>query len=170
MMEHVSDKGEALQRAHDGWAALWDLIDSMPPGQIDEPLGDGWSVKVHIAHVAAWERSTAALLRKQHRGDALGISRDLWATHDVERINAAIADRSAAFDWATTEAQSRAVHDDLVSLVESMTQEDLERPYSDYVPDDPPYNATPVIAWVNGNTCDHYDEHISWIRAGLGDR
>ncbi len=62
-MEHVSDKGEALQRAHDGWAALWGLIDSMPPGQIDEPLGDGWSVKVHIAQecgVGAVHRRTPA--------------------------------------------------------------------------------------------------------------
>lgn len=166
-MEHVSNKDEVLQRARERWTVLWDLVNDLPVGRRDEPLGDGWSVRVHLAHIAAWEASTAALLRKQHRGDALGVSRELWETHDVDIINAAIAERSQTLDWAATEAHSRAIHNDLLALVESMMQEDLERPYSEYAPDDPPYNPTPVVAWVNSNTWDHYDEHVGWITAGL---
>ncbi|HKS90833.1 MAG TPA: ClbS/DfsB family four-helix bundle protein [Tepidiformaceae bacterium] len=167
-MEQSANKNEVLQRAGEQWASLWDLIRSLPPGRLERPLGNGWSVKEHIAHVAAWEASTAALLRGQHRGDALGVSRDMWAGHDVDAINRDIVTRAAALDWTTIQRNALATHADLVELVQSMTQDELDRPYSDYAPYDPPYNETPVIAWVSGNTWDHYDEHIGWITNGLG--
>jgi len=169
-MEHVSNRDEVLERAHEQWAALWDLVLSLPPAQLGEPLGDGWSVKVHIAHIAAWEASTVALLRGQHRGDPMGVARDLWAGHELEAINGDIARRAASRDWTAVERDAVAAHTELIDLVASMTQEELDRPYSDYAPDDPPYNATPVIAWVNGNTWDHYAEHVGWITAGLARR
>ena len=56
---------------------------------------------------------------------------------------------------------------ELVMLLNSMTQADLEMPYSHYQPDDLPYNGNPVGGWVHGNTWDHYNEHIGWLEAGL---
>lgn len=163
----ITEQHEVLARAHAGWAELQSLVDDLDDEQAAEPLGDGWSAKAHIAHIAAWEASTAALLRKQHRWAPLGISRELWESEDVDAINAAIANGADEHAWTEVRRAAVAAHDDLIGLVESMTQEQLDQPYSDYAPDDPPYSATPVVAWVNGNTWDHYNEHIEWISAGL---
>lgn len=166
-MQPPTEKRAVLRQARQRWDALHALIEGLPVHEIEQPLGDGWSVKVHIAHIAAWEASTAALLQREHRGDALGVPRELWESEDTDAVNDVIAKRAAARDWVDIERESLATHNQLLTLVESMTQEELDLPYSDYAPYDPPYNATPVIAWVNGNTWDHYNEHIAWITAGL---
>jgi hypothetical protein len=44
-----------------------------------------------------------------------------------------------------------------------MTDEDLQRPYSHYQPNDPPHNPAPVLGWITGNTNEHYEEHSSWL-------
>ena len=46
-----------LRKAEDqGWHELHALIDSLPPGCVDEPgyFEEGWSAKDMLAHVGAW--------------------------------------------------------------------------------------------------------------------
>ena len=78
-----------------------------------------------------------------------------------------MAERSVTRPLPEVVAESQATHGELMALLNSMSQEDLEKPYSHYQPDVPPPNAAPVGGWVHGNTWDHYNEHIGWLEAGL---
>lgn len=156
-----------LARIDERWDALQSLLGRLTPAQLEQPLGDGWSAKVHAGHVTAWERSLLALLRSGSRPAAMGLSEDDWASHDTDALNRTLAERTAPRPLEEVLAEHRATHAELMAQLRSMSQEDLERPYSDYQPDDLPHNGNPVAGWVHGNTWDHYDEHIGWLEAGL---
>lgn len=176
--EEPRNKAELLRLIDERWAELQALVGGMSVDQMELPLGDGWSAKVHVAHLAAWERSAIGLLLKQHRGDAMGLPRSLWDAHDRgdeaswpatgEAINTALAARAGAETLDQVLAQSTSTHAEVVGLLENMTEAELTMPYSHYQPDDLPFNGRPVFAWVNGNTWGHYEEHSEWLKAGLG--
>ena len=92
------DHAELLERIAAIRAELERLIAAVPSGEVDAALGDGWSVKQHVAHLAAWEDSLTALLERRSRPAAMGVPDDVWATHEAEdssAINAVIAMRAA---------------------------------------------------------------------------
>jgi hypothetical protein len=97
----------------------------------------------------------------------MGLPAVLWDGHDTDAINEHIATAASTMDLAEVRKQALATHVELVEQLESMTQEDLGRPYSDFQPGSAPYEANPVAGWVHGNTWDHYDEHIGWLTEGL---
>ena len=158
----------ALIRAR--WEVLQTLVRSLSPADLEQPLGDGWSAKVHLAHIAAWEVSLAALLQKQDRAAAMGVAAAVWATDDVDAINQAIAERAAAQPVDSVLAAANQSHTDVVALLAAMSQEDFERPYAHYQPADSEVNPAPVVGWVHGDTWEHYDEHIGWLEGGLSAR
>lgn len=177
MSDTPTGKTGLLARIDERWAVLQSLLGRLSPAQMEQALGDGWSAKVHVAHLAAWERSAIALLRKQHRGEAMGLPRETWDAHDRgdesnwpttgERVNAALAAAAETQPLEQVLAESASTHAELLATLASMSQEDLVRPYSHYQPDDPPFNPAPVVGWVHGNTWEHYNEHIEWLESGL---
>ena len=54
----------------------------------------------------------------------------------------------------------------LVDALSHLTEADLLETYSRYQPDEPGEDTgAPIVGWITGNTCDHYDEHRAWIEA-----
>ena len=49
------DHAELLERVASSRAELERLVEAVPATDLDRPFGDGWSVKQHVAHIAAWE-------------------------------------------------------------------------------------------------------------------
>lgn len=168
-MTEPATKPEIMAKIADRWDSLQALVAPLTDDDFERPLGDGWSAKVHMAHIAAWERSLLGLLRKQDRGEVAGLPHDLWAGHDTDQMNAFIAERAGPRPLKDVLRESREVHDEVIGLLESLSLANLEQPYSLYQPQDPRYNAEPVVGWVRGNTYHHYDEHIGWLEAGLRD-
>ena len=167
MTDAPATKQELLALVGERWNVLQSLVAALSQEQMEQPLGDGWSAKVHMDHIAAWERSLMGLLRKQDRGAAAGLPAEIWAGHDTDAMNAYFAERAKPQALADILAESNDVHAKLITLLESFSREDLQRPYSDYQPQDSRYNAHPIVGWVGGNTWEHYDEHIGWLEAGL---
>lgn len=167
MADVPTTKPELLALIRVRWDAFQELLGQLSEADMDRPLGDGWSAKQHAAHVTAWEKSLHGLLRKQDRGAAMGLPPELWAGHDLEAINGFLAVEAAPKTVHAVLREASETHDELMALLESMKQEQLEQPYSDYQPFDPKPNANPVGGWVHGNTWDHYNEHIGWLEQGL---
>lgn len=162
-----SSTGAVLDQIEGRWRELRSLLASLRPQDWERPLGDGWPVKVHVAHLAAWERSLLALLLGESRAAAMGIAPEVWQQHDTDAVNRYLGEcalRVAASDCGALLEQS---HSQVVAAIERMTDEQLSLPYSHYQPDDRPHNPRPVVDWVAGNTYEHYDEHIGWLKAGL---
>ncbi|MBJ7597511.1 MAG: hypothetical protein DLM67_02360 [Candidatus Nephthysia bennettiae] len=157
---------ETLDRIERSWQALDDLAGGLDSDRLQTPVSDGWTVKDHLIHLAAWEDSLLALLESRDRAAAMGAPGLEEAGTDA--INAAVHVQHR--DDAPEEAVSgfRESHRRLLDRLGQLSDEDLSRPYSYYQPDaDGPEEPSPVSGWIAGNTFEHYEEHLAYIRAAL---
>lgn len=146
------------------WRELNSLVESLGPHGLAIAGPDGWAVKDHLAHIAAWEHSLLALLEKGDRHEAMGVGPEL---SDTDAINAAVWSLHRAKTPEQSLAYFRATHDLLMKRLRAMSDEDLQLSYNHYQPNEPrdPADDRPVIDWVAGNTYEHYAEHLAWITA-----
>ena len=131
--------------------------------ELIEPRDDGWSIKDHLAHIAVWMNGLTAMFRREDRVAAMGVSRAAWEADDTDAINAEIygawADRSLN-DVREALAHARL---DLAEALDTLSDDDLYRPFSDFVPDAAEMQE-PIINWVAGNTFGHIEEHLEMLR------
>ncbi len=135
---------------------------SLGPSGLTITGTDGWAVKDHLIHIAAWEHSLIALLEGADRHQAMGVGREV---DETDAINAAV--------WAMhrTKTPEQALeyfhetHALVLKLLRTMTDDDLRLPYNHYQPNEPreANDNRPALDWVAGNTYGHYAEHIDWI-------
>ncbi|HMO97432.1 MAG TPA: ClbS/DfsB family four-helix bundle protein [Tepidiformaceae bacterium] len=157
---------ELLRRIDSRWQKLQELLGALTPADWERPLGDGWPVKVHVAHLAAWERSALAILDGGSRPEAMGVPLDTWDRHDTDEINEHLAPSAGERSAGQARRDLDDSHKAIVARLNGMTRDQLLLPYSHYQPG-PPENPRPVVGWVVGNTFGHYDEHIEWLEQGL---
>jgi hypothetical protein len=124
----------------------------------------GWAVKDHLVHMAAWERSVVVFLQGKPRYEGLGVDEQMYRAGDEDAINAAIQGRWKDVTPAEALAGFREVHGQLLSLLEPRSDDDLYRPNSDYQVEDPEQpDERPLIGMIYGNTAHHFREHQEWI-------
>ena len=61
------EKAELLQAIERSWASLDDLVAGLREPELTRHGPDGWSVKDHLAHLAAWNLALVALLEGRDR-------------------------------------------------------------------------------------------------------
>lgn len=160
-----------MERIEAAWAELdHALVDldahqltarpSAPGGE-----GEGWSIAEHLAHLAVWMRSAAAMLTGQSRPEAMGIDDAAWESGDEDEINAAIQRAWTDRPPADVLAVLRTAQAELRELIGAMEDEDLARPYGHFQPNTIPYRSEPVVGWLAGNTFEHVAGHLPAIRA-----
>jgi hypothetical protein len=158
----VTQPNSVVEPIERSWTELNLLVDSLGPTGLTMSGADGWEVKDHLIHIAAWEHSLLALLEGADRHQAMGVGRDV---DETDAINAAV--------WAMhrnkTPEQAldyfHQTHALLLKLLRTMSDDDLRLPYNHYQPNEPrdPGDNRPALDWVAGNTYEHYAEHIDWI-------
>lgn len=169
----VPTKDEVVERIDRAWHELQATIGAATEDELTRPgpgpgLSDGgWSVKDHLAHLAAWERSLLALLTGQDRAAAVGADAGSYRTAGVDSLNEGIYRRTTGLPLAAVLSDLRLGHERLLAALDPLSAAELERPATDFEPSDPDAPADPVVGWVAGNTYEHYDEHLAAIRALL---
>ena len=83
-----------------------------------------------------------------------------WAEGDA--INALLHQRHASLPASQARAMLRESEARLDSALAPLATADLLNSYASYQPDEPE-KTTFVAAYVLGNTCEHYEEHLPWI-------
>ena len=162
---HPRNKTELMDRIDRSWSVL-EQASRAGEAQLTTPGGpDGWSIKDHLAHVAAWEHSLLALLEGRDRAAAIGLDAATYAATDTDGRNALIHERHKDRPLPDVLDYFRQTHDQLLAALAPLTDDDLHKPYSHYQPDDPPHNPDPVVYWIAGNTYGHYEEHAAAVRA-----
>jgi uncharacterized damage-inducible protein DinB len=158
----VTGSNSLLPPVDKGWAELDALVDSLGPIGLTKVGSDGWAVKDHLVHIAAWEHSLLALLDRRDRRAAMGVSK---TAEDTDAINAEVWSLHQSKTPEQALAYFHETHALLMAFLSRLTDADLQRPYNDYQPDDKrdPSENRPVGDWVAGNTYEHYAEHIGWI-------
>lgn len=155
---------QLLTRIRIAWDDLNSFLSYLSAEQLTTPTdAGGWTVKDHVIHLAVWEDGIRALLQKQSRREAMGISEDLWGNGSADDYNAVIQSRYKDMLLDEVITVSGDIHQRLVDTIRSMSNGDLQRPYNHYAPDSD--RDAPVLNWIAGNTFGHYEEHLPWIRA-----
>ncbi len=151
------------QRMAQAWRELWDFLNDLEEDDLTKKRDHaGWTIKDHIVHIAFWEIGIAALLKKQSRTDAMGFAANMWDM-GTDAINAAIQTRSRSLSWVEVKAMMEETHEQLLTAIDTLTDEDLTRPYNYF---DPAADISePVLEYIVGNSFGHYEEHLPWMRA-----
>ena len=163
----VTTKAQLMLEIEDGWLIINQAIDSLSKAQMTTLRdGEGWTVKDHIAHMTAWERSALYFLQGKPRHEGLGVEESVYLSEDEDSINAAIYARQQSLTLPEVLADFRAVHSQLLTALQPLTDSELMLPYRHFLPDEPGEGeGPPGINVIYGNSAHHYHEHLAWMRA-----
>ena len=118
----------------------------------------GWSVKDHLAHVAAWERRLVGEVLGDHAVARFGLDEDTFSTMNGDVLNAMLHARHGDDPPAVVRAEFHAAGEALRATLAELSDPDLMQPVR---PDDPQVDAlVELIAW---DTFWHYPDHIAAI-------
>lgn len=153
-----------------GYRRLTAYLDTLDDAALTGPVdAAGWTATDHVMHLAVWADSMVAVMDRRPRWEAMGLSRDVWATieqgYDV--INEAIRQQHAGAAAADARDTLERAHRRLVARADAMDVGDLMRPYNHFQPWAVSRDQ-PLVAYLRGNTVEHYDQHRGYIEAIVG--
>lgn len=145
------------------WRALRDVLDAAGDDALTSMTdAAGWSAKDHIAHLDACAYAMIAMFRDgQPEWVGLGVDEALFREDGYDRENEVIRLRTLTTPLADVRVQFRETHKELLRVVGAMTDEDLRRPCSAFVPG---AGDVSVARKLSGNTAPHYEEHRAYIQ------
>lgn len=125
----------------------------------------GWSVKDHLVHLAAWENSVAYLLQGKPRHEGLGIEQYIYSLGDFDVMNDAIQKKNQTVTYRKAYGRLQEVHARLMALIDGMDDASLLKPYRAFLPDEPGEGeGPPVVNLIYSDTSSHFNEHLEWIK------
>jgi hypothetical protein len=160
-------KAELLERIRRSRAALEATLNTLSEAEMTRPGPSGWSIKDHLAHLAAWELGIAALLTGRPRFTAMQVEDAAAAGQSVDELNELIYRLNAGLSLAEVRDNYQAAHRQMLAALGPLDDADLQRPYVSFLPARSDGPDRPVIEWIVGDTYDHFDEHNAYIRAQL---
>ncbi len=166
----VTTKAELLADTERAWSALNAALDRLTEAQLTT-LKDpqGWTVNDHVIHMTVWERSVVFFLQGKPRHAGLGVDEAVYLKGTDDEINAVVYQQRKDLPLADALAQFRDVHEQLLKLLQPLTDADLQKPYRHYLPDEPgDGDGPPAINVIYGNSASHFAEHQGWIEALVG--
>ena len=165
--ERPYSKAVLLSEIEAAWMKLNEALDKLTPEQMTEIRDpQGWAVKDHLVHIAAWERSVVVFLQGRPRHEGLGIDKQLYDSGDEDAQNAAIQEQRKDIPLSEALAEFRDVHSQLLSLLQPMSEDGLYRANSDFEPEGSgERDERPVIGMIYSNSANHFREHQEWIES-----
>jgi uncharacterized damage-inducible protein DinB len=140
-----ADRSALMERIGRSWDELQRAVDDLDEGRLTVAGPEGWSVKDHLAHLARWEQYLLAVLEGREARAVLGLEDGQERDEDAE--NAALQRRDAGLTAAEARRLLADAHASVVARLETLDDADLER----------------RLRMIQGNTCDHFEEHRAWI-------
>lgn len=160
-----TDKATLLELIQRHRAELEATLEPLNHDQLLAAPAGGWSIKDHLAHIAAWEQSIVALLKRRPRYEGLCVDRSTYESHDVDAVNNSIYRQNRDRSVEDVLADFHTSHQELLDHLAGMRDGDLEKPYSYYLPDESgEETGAPIVEWIAGNSYHHYAEHLEVIR------
>ena len=137
-------KEELLEHYRKMRAEMDDALEGLSDEDLSDPSLDGWAVKDHLAHIAAWEASLIGLLEGADRATAMGLAAngdeetdelndEIWHLHRDKSPQEALAyfrarvprarrDGDEALAFVIAHADSRAVQEACVEALVRKTE------------------------------------------------
>ena len=167
----VVTKTELLSYIAQSWARLDTALNRLTESQwTDMQDAQGWTVKDHVIHLTRWECSVVFFLQGWPRHQGLGVEEALYLEGSDDAINAVIYQQTKDVSVNEALAEFRSSHQQLLQLLQPLTDNDLHKHYRDYLPQEPgDGEGPPAINVIYGNTAHHFDEHLEWIETLVGE-
>lgn len=148
-------KAELVARIRAARAELDRTVAGLDEAALSAPGPEGWSVKDHLAHLAAWGRKVLGNLDGRSSLEVLGVPEDVYKRGDWVEINEYV--RAPDKDRPAPEvlAEYHGVHATLLHRIEALPEAEL------FGTDDR------LLGNIAGNSYGHDDEHRPWIEAVL---
>jgi hypothetical protein len=148
----------------------WDALQSFVAGHSETQMTtahdeQGWAVKDHLTHIAAWEESVVAFLQGKARYEALGVDQTLFEGGSFDEMNEVIQRLRGHLSLPEAMAQLKSTHTRLMSLLEPLSDADLNLPVRHFTSSSPDADRRRAMDLIHDNTADHYTEHLAWIEA-----
>lgn len=156
-------KAALLARIRADRAALEATLARLDEAALTRPAADGWSIKDHLFHIAAWLAKTMAGLQDRPGQDALGVPNTVFDAGDDDSVNVLLQQHGQSRPLAEVLSQFRTTHVDALRFLETLPEARLNTPYN---PADPSDTRRAIDA-IAGNTYEHDEEHRGWIEQRL---
>ncbi len=149
-----TDKVELMARVGREWKALMEAISGLSERKMTVAGKGSWSIKDHLAHLAAWERFLCThYLRNRPAHEVMGIDEAGFRALDENGINAILYQRNKDRPVDQILAELHDTHRQVLEDLGRMSFEEMMSPRAT----DP--QRRPLIVWITGNTYEHYREH-----------
>jgi hypothetical protein len=151
--EFVTTKAELLEHIERDWTAINDFVKSLTPAQIIQIKNpEGWTIKV------------IAFLKGERRHEGLGVPEAVYLSGSEDEINEVIFKKRRYEPLDTVLDNWQVAHEQVMALVNVLDDDDLQKPYIHYLPDEPgDGDGPPAINVIYGNTADHFRMHQGWM-------
>ena len=150
-----TNKAELLKRIRAARAKLDRSVAGLDEAALAAPGPEGWSVKDHLAHLAAWGRKVLGNMDGRFGPQVLGVPEEVYKRGDWVEINEIVRAPDNGRPVAEVLAEYRRVHETLLQRINDLPEADL------FGADDRLLNN------IAGNTYGHDEEHRPWIEAVL---
>lgn len=157
------NKPELLSAIEREWKMLLDLAESLTDEQMSAPDAGGWSPKDNLAHIAEWMNNLMGYhMDKRPSHEVVNVPEEVTKDWDADTINKVLFERNKNRSRGEVMGMLKQTYVKLAAKLESASFETLMEPRYE---DDP--NKTPLLAWVLGNTTEHFQEHRETIEREL---
>ena len=134
-----------------------ETIARLPEDQLETPiLHDETSVKDMLGHIAFWEELATA------KFDALHAGQTPDPVTDFDALNARILNDFRHLSLEEVREREQVAYQHILDMVERASDDELFNPgHFAWT------NNNPFLAWIAGNTWEHYNEHIEEVQTWL---
>ena len=115
--------------------------------------------------MVAWADGIAALLRRENRWAAMGLTDEQAEADDLDAMNDAIFQQNKNMTPAEARAKLIEAHNKVLTALDTLSDDDLLLPYDRYIEPFTGDEGRPIFAYVMGSVTGHYEEHTPWIEA-----
>jgi uncharacterized damage-inducible protein DinB len=161
------DKSQLLKKYASSRAMLRDFLAVLSEPQAVRPTDEaGWTIKDHLAHLAAWQNGITALLQRKPRFKAMGLPESAAEERNVDRINEQIRAAQHGLTLAQVVKLLNDADKNFRAVLTKLPSADLFKPYAYYAKIRKPSEQEnePVYGWVEGNSWHHIEEHLPWMQ------
>jgi uncharacterized damage-inducible protein DinB len=152
--------------------ALQAFIKTLSEHDLSVPVdASGWTIKDHIAHLAAWQIGIAVLLQGGKRWEAMGLSSAfVKKTKGFEAINAAMQRKHSRMTTRQVLDFLSNADAQFTFALSKLSSADLQKSYAHFSGETlTERTSQPIMGWIDGDSCHHFVEHLPWMQQILLD-
>lgn len=154
------NREELLEQITQEWEALMALVNRLPAPRLDQPGPGGWTPKDNLAHLYEWERyMLERFLRGRSAAAAFNLEEGALSGLDEDGVNALLYQRNRSRFPGDVIETLRLTHETVLAELKKFPWETLLQPLTPGKP--------PRLAYVLGNTAEHFAEHRRNIEAAI---